>query len=284
MSMSDDTIVLGEKQNSQLKACEFEMLKAFVSVCEVLDLRYFIAYGTLLGAVRHKGFIPWDDDIDVTMPREDYDRFVAEAQKLLPEYYFIQTHNTDSEYPLMFAKIRDSRTTYVERLYQNINMNHGVYIDIFPLDFYPETFFEKRRVEIFRKLVVARVSLNYCLPKPHEGLKDWVRKWVGNAVSVFFHSTEYILDEFTKIVKKTRRSQVMRVYGDMCGKKLKVCWYEDSVILQFEGLSVSAPKGYQELLECIYGAYMELPPVEQRKACHSVIAVDIDVPYSEHKF
>lgn len=90
-----------------LKECEFQILKAFVDVCDQLKLKYYLVEGTLLGAIRHQGFIPWDDDIDVGMPRADYERFLQEAQALLPDYYFVQSMYSEPEYHANFAKIRD---------------------------------------------------------------------------------------------------------------------------------------------------------------------------------
>ena len=119
-----------------LKKKELEILKNFISCCEKMNLTYYIAFGTLLGAIRHKGFIPWDDDVDVCMPREDYDRFIREGGKYLPENYFIQTMESDPKYALNFAKLRDSNTTLFEKHVIDVDINHGVFIDIFPLDGY----------------------------------------------------------------------------------------------------------------------------------------------------
>jgi len=132
-------VELTQEQNARLKAIELDIFKAFLKVCKENDLRYFLAGGTLLGAVRHKGFIPWDDDMDVLMPRKDYDRFLEIGQSLLPPEYFLQTRQTDREYPCNFAKIRDSRTTFVEKSLKDRVINHGVYIDIFPLDYFPQS-------------------------------------------------------------------------------------------------------------------------------------------------
>ena len=98
----------------ELKRVELDILARFIQVCQQLDLRYYILQGTLLGAVRHQGFIPWDDDIDVGMPRADYEIFLREGQKLLGEPYFVQTFLTDPPFTANFAKIRNSNTTFVE--------------------------------------------------------------------------------------------------------------------------------------------------------------------------
>ena len=129
---------LTPQDSQRIKEIELEIFKVFLDIANKLDIKYYLIGGTLLGAVRHKGFIPWDDDIDVGLPRKDYEKFIAEAQKYLPDYYFLQTYETDPEYPLSFAKIRDSRTTYLETALNNKKINHGVFFDIFPLDFYPE--------------------------------------------------------------------------------------------------------------------------------------------------
>ena len=116
-----------------------EIAKEYRKVCEKLNLRYFALGGTALGAMRHNGFIPWDDDIDFCMPREDYDRFVKEGQKLLPGHLFIQTHQTDKNYIAPYGKVRDSNTTAIENATKDVKMNHGLWIDIFPLDGLPKS-------------------------------------------------------------------------------------------------------------------------------------------------
>ena len=126
------------EQTNRIKEIEIEIFKSFISVCEHLNLTYYVLDGTLLGAVRHKGFIPWDDDIDVGMPREDYEVFLREGQALLPEEYFIQTFDSDPEYLANYAKIRNNNTTFVETSVRHRKINHGVFIDVFPLDYCPE--------------------------------------------------------------------------------------------------------------------------------------------------
>lgn len=137
----------------QLKVVELEMLKEFISVCKKLNLRYYALGGTLLGAVRHKGFIPWDDDIDIGMPRADYEIFIRKAQTLFPDHLFIQSIHSENDYLMCFAKLRNSHTTFIESSLRDFKINHGIYIDIFPLDFYPEKLSEHKRFWIKKKTI-----------------------------------------------------------------------------------------------------------------------------------
>ena len=127
-----------EKQLEKLKRIELNILQEYIKACEILGLNYCLIGGTLLGAIRHKGFIPWDDDIDVAMPRKDYEVFIREAQKVLPNNLFVQSFLSDSHLPYNFCKVRDNNTTFIETATQKRKIHHGVFIDVFPLDNYPE--------------------------------------------------------------------------------------------------------------------------------------------------
>ena len=132
-------VEITQLQKDQLKEIQLDLLKKFINACEKLNLEYYIIAGTLIGAIRHKGFIPWDDDIDVAMKRKDYNVFIKRAQEFLPqEDYFVQTSASDPEWPMNYCKLRNSKTTFVECSVKKLHINHGVYIDIFPLDYYPE--------------------------------------------------------------------------------------------------------------------------------------------------
>ena len=122
----------------KLQLCELEILKEFVRICEKYALKYYLTVGTLLGAARHHGFIPWDDDIDVAMPRKDYDRFAEICQQELGKRYFYQSPETDPYYFLPYAKIRKNGTTVYEERFRLARFHKGVFIDIFPLDFCPK--------------------------------------------------------------------------------------------------------------------------------------------------
>ena len=120
------------KRNLQLKI--LEMVKYLDSFCKENKIEYFIAYGSCLGAVRHKGFIPWDDDFDIGMTLENYNKFIELCKtKLDTNKYFLQTLETEPNYYLSFAKLRDINTTLIEEKNKDIAITKGVYIDIFPI-------------------------------------------------------------------------------------------------------------------------------------------------------
>ena len=126
-----------EKKALQLR--ELEILDFFADVCKRNGLRYFIIAGTLLGAVRHGGFIPWDDDIDVAMPRRDFNKFAKICKKELPDGYFFQSSKTEKEYPFFFAKLRRDGDTVNESILESHDIHKGCYIDVFPLDKCPRS-------------------------------------------------------------------------------------------------------------------------------------------------
>ena len=132
---------------NRLQQVEFEMLCEFVRICDELGLTYYLVCGSALGAVKYKGFIPWDDDLDVALPRPDYEVFCEKAQSMLPSHLFLQNHHTDPYYPLIFSKIRNSNTAFIEKSYAGTNINHGIYIDVFPLDGYPEDVALQKKLE-----------------------------------------------------------------------------------------------------------------------------------------
>ena len=144
-----------------LQAKQLEILKAFIRVCDKHNLEYFLVYGTALGAIRHKGFIPWDDDIDVAMPRKDYEEYI----KLQNEYegtpYFIQTFKTDPCYIYNYAKLRDSSTTFLENAFKNHRINQGVFIDIFPVDGMSREVGDREKIGKKNKFIWRQVYLSY---------------------------------------------------------------------------------------------------------------------------
>lgn len=275
-----------KEQLQALKACQIDMLKAFLEVCGQLSLRYYLVGGTLLGAVRHRGFIPWDDDIDVAMPREDYEIFLREGQKHLPEYYFLQSHHSEPDYHLNFAKIRDSRTTFVEYAVRKRKINHGAYIDIFPLDAYPEDpkmAADMERIQkMFRRRLRAEVEI-------HPAVRHSLPVEMGLYVLCAFYKLHWpdyrkALEQRENLHKSVTGGALWANHCGAWGKKeiMPREWYGEGTVLSFEGLEVMGPEHWDKWLTQVYGDYMQLPPVEKRVGHHYTEIIDLDAPYTQY--
>ena len=256
----------------ELKSIELEMLKFIDEVCKKEGLRYFLCGGTLLGAVRHQGFIPWDDDIDIFMPRLDYEKLI-ELTKNSKEYRLLS--EVDDGYYYNFGKLVDTRTTMIEEECEQIR-NFGVYIDIFPLDGMPND--EKECMRHFKKLDKRRHRItSFSKGKPR------IRK---NIFALFYNWYYYITNKFTGIKKEQEKyiniakqyayDDSVYVYATGGAFKEKDifprAWLSNGTELIFEGIKFQAPIKYDKYLRQLYGDYMELPPVEKRISHHHFVA------------
>ncbi len=248
----------------RLQETELELLLEFGRVCEKLGLRYYLTAGTLLGAVRHKGFIPWDDDIDVAMPREDYDRLARCGEQSFPAGYVYQEYRTEPKYPFYFAKLRKRGTRVEEPALAGIDIEQGIYIDIFPLDWC-------RKGSRTAELCFKGIKLIDCalLSK-------------GNPNFLFGYDKKYrFLWKALRPLPSRRlfalREELRKLTG--CGGRA-LCtlggrhgfqkesydaeWFGKTVYGEFEGERFPAPAGWDALLQNMYGDYMKLPPKEER--------------------
>ena len=281
--MGAEDMKLSEEQIQKLRDIELDIFKAFIRVCEELKLRYFVVQGTLLGAVRHQGFIPWDDDIDVGMLREDYEQFLKKGQALLPQRYFIQTHDTDPAYPHGFAKIRDSKTAFVETTCKNLKMNHGIYIDVFPFDLYPDDWMRKGWFDLRKLLLRYRIRSALYIPQDQKlTIPNVVRRALKIGGKICYPSLQKALERQTKLYGCVRQGKNRINNGSPWGKRecIPAEWLEKNTVLQFEGMEVQAPACYQKYLEHVYGDYMELPPPEKRIPHHFICKLDFENAYA----
>lgn len=268
---------LTTQQIKELQNKELELLDAFIQVCEQLNLKYYLLGGTLLGAVRHQGFIPWDDDIDVGMLREDYEVFLQQGQQYLPEYYFLQSFHTDSEFPANFAKLRDSRTTFVEYSMKDCRMNHGAYIDVFPLDYYPD-----KGEHVFRiKNLLMKLRITDAFSPGNMKLKTKALRCVSR---LFYPSVKNAVDKREHLFQSVTEGKRIANHCGAWGKREIVPkqWYGEGTQLTFAGIQVWAPSHYHEWLTQVYGDYMKLPPEEKRIAHHYVAVFDLHKPYTDY--
>lgn len=269
-----------DEQLKKLKLIEMDMLCVFIDVCQKLNLRYYLLGGTLLGAVRHKGFIPWDDDIDVGMPRGDYEIFLEKAQSLLPAYLFLQSLHSEPAYPMCFAKLRNNETTFIESSIHHMKINHGVYIDIFPLDYYPDN--EQKQLQFNRKNAdyIRRISMTFHTAE-RKALKTHLKSLL---IKLRYPSLEKTVRKREALYRSVPPSTKLANYGGAWGEKeiMPADWYGEGTTLIFEGLEVSAPAKYHEWLTQVYGDYMQLPPEEKRVGHHYVDVIDLHKPYTEY--
>lgn len=259
-----------EITNNDIKKIELSILKYIDLQCKKYDLRYYLGYGTLLGAVRHKGFIPWDDDIDIWMPREDYDKFVTIEKLSGSSEFKILSPWDNLDYYYGFAKLVSKDTELHEIGFIPIK-DYGVYVDIFPLD----NIVGKHRFihSIAKYVIIARVAS--CNIKPWKNLahrnKAILFRFIGIIATLLgFRRTAKLTDKIAKIDERKVAKNVGSFVESIGEYNIfPVECFSSTVLLEFEGHYFYAPKGYHECLTQLYGDYMQLPPEDKRTSGHS---------------
>ncbi len=254
----------------EIKEIELDILSYIADVCKENNLRYCLCGGTLLGAVRHKGFIPWDDDIDIYMPRPDYDKFAELLSQKKGKYRILSAGQENYYYN--FAKVVDSETVLIE--YGCLPLeNMGVYVDIFPLEGMPSN--EADRKKHFNKLDKLRKRINsYSKQKPkiRRNLVQYIKSrylYCANKKSSLLEFQR----EYEKLVKKYNYDESVYVYATGGAYKEKDIFlkkiFSDYTGIIFENKEFNAPKECDVYLRQLYGNYMQLPPVENRISNHN---------------
>ncbi|SCH25998.1 LPS biosynthesis protein [uncultured Dorea sp.] len=263
-----------EETLKRVQNTEKEILVKFIEICEKYNLKYFAAFGTLLGAIRHRGFIPWDDDIDVGMLRKDYEKFLKVAQKECGKEFFIQTVDTDPKYHLFFGKMRMCNTQFVENSLQQADSVTGFYIDIFPFDAVPD---EKKKMT--RQLKKAeRLSIllsvnkvkepqigNYSKAKTSVMRGIWYILHYG--MKIFHITGEKIWRSCEKTFSKYDQEETQQItcfFPDAEKWLIKISELDQLEEILFEDIKIKVPVGYDAILTRNYGDYMKLPPKEKR--------------------
>lgn len=257
----------------ELKKIQLDLLDEFDDYCVRNGLTYYLAYGTLIGAVRHKGYIPWDDDIDVIMPRTDYEKLIEVFNKGgHASNIKVVSHEIDPKYYLPFAKLINTSTEMQEEV--NSDYKVGVYLDIFPLDNLADDYetAKKRMRKAFRYNELLLLK-NLTFSKGRAWYKNAILK-VGRFVSSFWSRDRLIniLNNFG-ICKENSSSTnyVGVVTGIEVGDESQVFesqWFRETIKVEFEGREFIAPAGYDAFLRKVYGDYMQFPPVEEQITHH----------------
>lgn len=246
------------------KEIQKEILNEIVTFCEENGIRYFLAYGTLLGAIRHKGYIPWDDDIDIHMPRPDYEKFITLYNKKSNSRYQVISHELDRRYKVPFAKIYRKDTIVTEFFYKQSTF--GVYVDIFPLDGIKSKWQAYICGQCIRFMYIK--TMIFC---NRQTFARKTRLFITKLILLPF-SSHFILRNMRNIATKHNYEKCDRIcsFGSRTAMReiLPREVYDDYTTVTFEGYEYRAPKGYEKYLTSKYGDYMQLPPEEQRVSTH----------------
>lgn len=257
----------------KLQMTEYEMLKDVAAFCDKNNIKYFLIAGTLLGAVRHGGFIPWDDDIDIGMDLKNYKKFLKLAPKGLPKKYFVQHFTTDPKVSIPWIKVRINGTTSMERDLTNYDIHYGICMDIFLFNGIAENDFRKklqkkyskRQRELLRKhLYIARNVANYS-PK-------YVRKIPEFARRLYIKLYDYIIN-----IDLSNVSKCYDTFFDDIGETYTYDskWFQRYESIKFEDGFFEAPQGAEDFLTRRYNNWKELPPIKERTN-HGDIIIDFE--------
>ena len=265
------------------KKLELKILKHIDEFCKKNNINYCLAYGTLLGCIRHKGFIPWDDDIDIYMLKKDYDKFKQLYKNEENKPYFFQNYETEKNTPFVFSKIRLNGTKFISKEHMSLKIHQGIFIDIFPLYKTPKNDVERKkhfnRIELWRQLFIAKTIP--LIVRESMCCKDWLLLGLRRILHflLLLVSKDYIFFKMEKEAQKYENLDAKDVYFTPIGasKDMKIC-YEDIFPLvekEFEGQYFQVPVNWDKILRACYGKYMQLPP-EDKRITHRPVILEVD--------
>lgn len=270
----------------EIQMCTFEILKEVVRICDKYNLTYYLDYGTLLGAVRHKGFIPWDNDIDIEMPIKDYRKFLRIADQEIGSDYFVQTFKSDHGYNLLWTQVRANNTTSMPIRYKNWDIHWGMHIDIFPLVSVFDSKIGKRiqskGLEL-ANVLIDKEFLQACEPETIAANRKLqliykLPRWLRELLCAL---------TLRIILQDPKRSGICSALDWGLQYRIKSSAYKEKICVDFEGLSLFAPKEYDYILTTIYGDYMTPPHENERffghEGVHGKIIYDHTTDFSAYR-
>lgn len=274
-------------------AVHYKLLEILVEVdriCRKYQIRYTLEGGTLLGAIKYEGFVPWDDDLDIVMLREDYERFLQICKKELSYQFFLENNRNSKELPIDFTKIRMNHTLYVEENSKDLSIHHGLFLDIFPIDNVKLKLL-KPQINMIRVLNCAReynITKKYKIRKK-DPIKKKDKSNKNNKISSMSHSNKKKIvcvvisilpikwiNHLSFIVMTLFNSKKTEYVFELCTgnrefKPLNRKVYEELIEVEFMGKKFFASKHYEEFLQSRFGDISKLPPIEKRVPSHNII-------------
>lgn len=262
------------RQKRKLHEVILELIRLFVDICEAEKLTYFMSGGTMLGAVRHKGFIPWDDDADFGMPRPDYDKFYGVANKYLPPNYKLVTYESDDDYRHYYGKLIDL-TTQISVNAAHMETQAYIWIDIHPLDGVPKHILTRQMYKLwilYNRMMFSTSNFAESVDI-HRPNRPWYEIILMSFVEKFqiekLLSSEkryFKLDKALRLVPYENAKYIANMMGIY---KLKEIFpksvFGEGCLYEFEGMMLNGPQDYDAYLSQLYGSYMDLPPTSDRE-------------------
>lgn len=271
------SITLNEQDLQIIKNAELRIVNEINQICLRNNIKYSMIGGTLIGAVRHHGFIPWDDDIDLMMERSEYERFLSISEKELSEEFYIADYEHTPSIGEPFTKIMMKNTVMRECFTGSSNAPAGIFVDIFPVDNAPES-------KIFK--TIQRYK-NYSLRKKILIKSDYRFGKTGVKKIIYDALGKFTFESKSDLVRKYRNNQTKynhrntAEYVSLCGaydynrETLPKQWLSEYIFLEFEGQKLMAFRDYDKILRHYFGDYMKLPPENERICRHAVAELDL---------
>lgn len=266
---------------SRVQQMELEILKDVMDLCDSHNLLCFGMAGTAIGAIRHKGFIPWDDDIDVAMPRKDFERLLELVEEKFSDKYYILNWRTSENYPLMTTRICRRNTKFIDSPMRDVDSPLGLFLDMYVYDDIPDSDFRMKlqawEAWFFSKLLILR-----SIPRPYLAQTGWKAKAITAVCIAVHHVLKWL--HISKRGLALRCEKICRRYEGQETKRM--AFYPDTnpfwnvvekaalspgVKMEFEGLPLTFPRTEHDILTYMYGEYMQMPPADKRKTHYPYI-------------
>lgn len=267
------------KERKKIWAINLDLLAKLDKICRKYNLKYYLAFGSLLGLVRHKGFIPWDDDLDVCMFRDDYDVLLTHCDEF-EDPYFLQSPGNDQDYWYSFAKLRNTNTSAVVKTFRYCSFNQGIALDIFPLDNCDVNKMENVYNSINDLNKWQSTNMRRSNPCLNDIDKERCLQYPERDSYLIHDEIDRIAKQDNDKITKMVSVSVVTIYNPnrMTFYREDVC---DLINSEFYGIEVKVPRNYDRVLKTTYGDYMKFPPVSERGLWHGNAVIDPDVPYRE---